>query len=174
MALYSIENDICLGISHSGAVNVESEGYVELSDEEVAKIFALIDENVTLEEERRKVKSCIMDVLNAPKGLVSIDVNDVRDLFQEGGAIHAFEVSVDALMVNRMKQMMDRIIRKATNLEPYNRALAFFFFPEELPLLMDELQPFNDWIESVPGEFMIKWGMATQSKQELRAIVLLQ
>ena len=145
-----------------------------IGPEHLEPVFALIDENVTLEEERRKVKSCIMDVLNAPKGLVSIDVNDVRDLFQEGGAIHAFKVSVDALMVNRMKQMMDRIIRKATNLEPYNRALAFFFFPEELPLLMDDLQPFNDWIESVPGEFMIKWGMATQSKQELRAIVLLQ
>ena len=145
-----------------------------IGPEHLEPVFALIDENVTLEEERRKVKSCIMDVLNAPKGLVSIDVNDVRYLFQEGGAIHAFKVSVNALMVNRMKQMMDRIIRKATNLEPYNRALAFFFFPEELPLLMDELQPFNDWIESVPGEFMIKWGMATQSKQELRAIVLLQ
>ena len=145
-----------------------------IGPEHLEPVFALIDENVTLEEERRKVKSCIMDVLNAPKGLVSIDVNDVRDLFHEGGAIHAFKVSVDALMVNRMKQMMDRIIRKATNLEPYNRALAFFFFPEELPLLMNELQPFNDWIESVPGEFMIKWGMATQSKQELRAIVLLQ
>ena len=145
-----------------------------IGPEHLEPVFALIDENVTLEEERRKVKSCIMDVLNAPKGLVSIDVNDVRDLFHEGGAIHAFKVSVDALMVNRMKKMMDRIIRKATNLEPYNRALAFFFFPEELPLLMDELQPFNDWIESVPGEFMIKWGMATQSKQELRAIVLLQ
>lgn len=43
MALYSIENDTCLGITHSGgAVNVESEGYVELSDEEVAKIVDLI------------------------------------------------------------------------------------------------------------------------------------
>ena len=42
MALYSIENDTCLGISHSGAVNVESEGYVELSDDEVAKIVDLI------------------------------------------------------------------------------------------------------------------------------------
>ena len=145
-----------------------------IGPEHLEPVFALIDEKVTIEEEHRKVKRCIMDVLNAPKGLVSIDVNDVRDLFLEGGVIHAFDVSVDALMVNRMKQMMDRIIRKATNLEPYNRALAFFFFPEELPLLMDELQPFNDWIESVPGEFMIKWGMTTQSKQELRAIVLLQ
>ena len=42
MALYSIYNDTCLGISHSGAVNVESEGYVELSDEEVVKIVELI------------------------------------------------------------------------------------------------------------------------------------
>ncbi len=36
------------------------------------------------------------------------------------------------------------------------------------------LQPFSDWIESITGEFLIKWGMAPQSKQELRAIVLLQ
>ena len=145
-----------------------------IGTEYLEPVFALIDENVTVEEERRKVKRCIMDVLNAPKGLVSIDVNDVRDLFLEGGVIHAFDVSVDALKVNRMKQIMDRIIRKATHLEPYNHALAFFFFPEEQPLRMDELQPFSDWIESITGEFMIKWGMATQSKQELRAIVLLQ
>ena len=144
-----------------------------IGSEQLELVFALIDEKVTVEE-CGKVKSCIMDVLNAPKGLVSIDVNDVRDLFQEGGAIHAFEVSVDALKENRMKQMMDRIIRKATHLEPYNHALVFFFFPEEQPLRMDELQPFSDWIESVPGEFMIKWGMATQFKQELLAIVLLQ
>ena len=145
-----------------------------IGPEHLDLVFALIDEKVTVEEERRKVKNCIMDVLNAPKGLVNIDVNDVRDLFQEGGAIHAFDVSVDALKINRMKQMMDRIIRKATNLETYNRALVFFFFPEDLPLLREELQPFSDWIESIPGEFMIKWGTATQSKQELRAIVLLQ
>ena len=139
-----------------------------IGPEHLDLVFALIDEKVTVEEERRKVKNCIMDVLNAPKGLVNIDVNDVRELFQEGGAIHAFEVSVDALKENRMKQVMDRIIRNATHFKPYNRALAFFFFPEEQPLRMDELQPFSDWIESITGEFMI------QSKQELRAIVLLQ
>ena len=42
MALYSIKNETCLGMSHSGAVNVNSEGYVDLSDEEVAKIVDLI------------------------------------------------------------------------------------------------------------------------------------
>ena len=51
--------------------------------EDMDPVFALIDEKVTLEEECRKVKRCIMDVLNAPKGLVSIDVNDVRDLDEQ-------------------------------------------------------------------------------------------
>ena len=42
MALYKIENDNCLGVSHSGPVNIKSEGFVELSDEEVEKIVNLI------------------------------------------------------------------------------------------------------------------------------------
>lgn len=58
-----------------------------IGPEHLDLVFDLIDEKVTVEEERRKVKNCIIDVLNAPKGLVSIDVYDVRDLFQEGGAI---------------------------------------------------------------------------------------
>ena len=43
MAKYKIENDNCLGYScESRGVFVESEGYVELSDDEVAKIVGLI------------------------------------------------------------------------------------------------------------------------------------
>ena len=144
-------------------------------DAEILKpVFELIDEKFSTQYERGLVKRSIMDVLNAPKGLVSIDVNDVRDLFQGGGIIHAFDVFVDALKANRMNLAVDNIIRNAAHFEPYNHALVFFFFPEKLPLRMEELKPFSDWIESITGEFLIKWGMATQSKQELRAIVLLQ
>lgn len=145
-----------------------------IATEVLKLVFTLVDEKVILKEEREKVICSIMDVLNAAKSLVSIDVNDVRDLFQEGGVIHAFDISVDALKADRMAQIVDNIIRKATCFEPYNHALVFLFFPEKPPLLMEELQPFSDWIESVPGEFMIKWGMSTQSNQELRAIVLIQ
>ena len=60
-----------------------------IATEVLKPVFALVDEKVTLQEEREKVIRGIMDVLNAPKSLVSIDVNDVRDLFQEGGVIHA-------------------------------------------------------------------------------------
>lgn len=137
-------------------------------------VLTLIDEKVKIQDEFEKVKRSLMDVLNAPKSLVSIDVNDVRDLFQDGGRIHAYDTSVDASKENRMALIMEQIMSKAKHFEPYNHALVFFFFPEGRPLLMEELQPFSNWIESVPGEFMIKWGMATQSTQELRAIVILQ
>lgn len=79
------------------------------------------------QSECEKVKRSIVDVLNAPKSLVSIDVNDVRDLFQEGGVIHAFNASVDASMENRMILMMAKIMKHAECFEPYNHALVFFF-----------------------------------------------
>lgn len=47
MALYSIENDTCLGMTHCCPVDVESEGFVEISDEEVAKIVDLIRQKGT-------------------------------------------------------------------------------------------------------------------------------
>ena len=119
-------------------------------------------------------ESLIREVLDSRNSIVKIDANDVRDLFQEGGEIHAYNASVDASMKKRMELLMDLIIVNTKKYEPFNHALVFFIFPEDRPLLMEELQPFSDWIESVPGELRIKWGMATQSTQELRAIILLQ
>ena len=146
-----------------------------MDETEVIKpVFTLIDKKVTLQAEREKVKRSIMDVLNAPKGLVSIDVNDVRDLFQEGGVIHTYDASVGASIKKRMESLMDLIIVNTKKYEPFSHALVFFIFPEDRPLLMEELKLLSDWIESVPGDFLIKWGMATQSTQEIRAIVLLQ
>lgn len=116
----------------------------------------------------------INEVLNSTNKLVNIDINDVRDLFQEGEEIHAFDVSVPADKENRTMLLMEQIKKCSNCYEPYNRALVFFYFPSNLPLLMEEILPFSAWVESVPGELMIKWGMATQSAQNLRAIVILQ
>ena len=141
--------------------------------EKLEPVFDLIDEKVTFHAEREKVKRNLMDVLNAPKSLVNIDVNDVRDLFQRSRDIHTFEVSVDADKENRIVLMMDQINKLSKCYEPYNRALIFFYFPEVLPLLMDELKPFCAWVESVPDEFMITWGVATHPTSNIRAIVAL-
>ena len=106
--------------------------------------------------------------------LVNIDINDVRDLFQEGEKLHTFDVSVPDNKGNRMQLLMEQIKKCSKCHEPYNRALVFFFFPEERPLLMEEMKPLSEWIESVPGEFMIKWGMAIHHTPMFRAIVVIK
>ena len=116
----------------------------------------------------------LKEMLDAPNGLIGIDINDIKDLFQQDGEIHAIDVRVNAREENRMERLVDRVKVDANRLGADSRVLVYFFFPEKFPLMMEELRPFSEWIEYVPGEFMIKWGMATQSAQELRAIVLLQ
>jgi hypothetical protein len=116
----------------------------------------------------------LKEVLENPNGLINIDINDIKDLFLQSEEIHFFDVRVNAREEYRMEQLVEQIKKKGKSLSSYTRALIYFFFPERNPLLMEELQPFSEWMESVPDEFMIKWGMATQSTPELRAIVLLQ
>ena len=145
-----------------------------MDTQKIKQLLTLIANKSKSQTDYGNTKKYIMEIIDYHDSIVSIDVNDVRDLFQGGGIIHAFDVFVDALKANRMNLAVDNIIRNAAHFEPYNHALVFFFFPEKLPLRMEELKPFSDWIESIPGEFMVKWGMATQSTQEIRAIVLLQ
>ena len=145
-----------------------------MDTQKIKQLLTLIANKSKSQTDYGNTKKYIMEIIDYHDSIVSIDVNDVRDLFQEGGIIHIFKASVDASMENRVILMMAKIMKHAECFEPYNHALVFFFFPEEQPLRMDELQPFSDWIESIPGEFMVKWGMATQSTQEIRAIVLLQ
>ena len=116
----------------------------------------------------------IKEVLDSTNKLVNIDIKDVRDLFQEGGELHAFDVSVPTDKENRMQQLMEQVKKCSKCHEPYNRVLVFFFFPEERPLLMEELKPFSEWIETVPGKFMIKWGMAIHPTPMIRSIMILQ
>ena len=121
-----------------------------------------------------KTNRLINEVLNSTNKLINIDINDVRDLFQRGEELHTFDASVPADKENRMQQLMEHIKKCSKCHEPYNRALVFFFFPEERPLLMEELRPFSEWIETFLGECMIKWGMAIHPTQMIRAIVILQ
>lgn len=121
-----------------------------------------------------RINRLIKEVLDSSNNLVNIDINDVRDLFQEGGEIHTYDVSVPANEKNRMQLLMEQIKKCSKCYVPYHRALVFFYISETQPLLMEELKPLSEWIESIPGEFMIKWGMATLSIPKIRAIVALQ
>lgn len=139
-----------------------------------SNVVTLINDKVKSQENREKIKRVINDVLFAPNSIIDIDVNDITDLFQKGGEIHTIETSTDATQENRMKMLVEQIRKSANSYEPYSHILVYFFISESHPMLMEELQPFSEWIKSVPCEITIKWGLSVQPKQELRAIVLVQ
>lgn len=116
----------------------------------------------------------LKEVQENPNGLICIDINDIKDLFQQDGEIRTIDVRVNAREERRMERLMDRVKEDANRLGADSRVLVYFFFSEKYPLMMEELRPFSEWIETFPGECMIKWGMATHPAQELRATIFLQ
>lgn len=116
----------------------------------------------------------LKEVQENPNGLICIDINDIKDLFQQDGEIRTIDVRVNACEERRMERLMDRVKVEANRLGADSRVLVYFFFSEKYPLMMEELRPFSEWIETFPGECMIKWGMATHPAQELRATIFLQ
>ena len=134
-----------------------------MDTQKIKQLLTLIANKSKSQTDYGNTKKYIMEIIDYHDSIVSIDVNDVT-----------YDASVGASIKKRMESLMDLIIVNTKKYEPFSHALIFFFFPEDRPLLMEELQPFSNWIESVPGELRIKWGMATQSTQELRAIILLQ
>lgn len=124
-------------------------------------------------DKRKRTKELLDEILNA-EWLVGIDVDDIENLLKGGGEIHAIDVKVNATREDRINCLMEQIRNSAKSFEPYNYVLVYFLFPKNNSLTMGELEHFSEWIETVPGELTIKWGMAIQTTQELCAIILLQ
>ena len=113
-------------------------------------------------------------VLENQNCLIRIGISDVEELFRQDEDIRAFDVRVSFIGEQSMERVMKKMKEEADSSLSFSSALIFFCFPESHPLMMSEIQPLSEWIESAPGEFLLTWGMATQSSQELRIIVLLQ
>ncbi|MBR4572404.1 MAG: hypothetical protein IKO28_03180 [Prevotella sp.] len=123
---------------------------------------------------KEKLNKLIKEMTNNPQSLVDITLNDVRDLFLEGREIHDFDTSVNASIDGRMERIMDKVKRTVMVSNGDIRLLFYLFFPENLPLMMHELSQFTQWIDTIPGSYTIKWGMAKHSAQELRTLILWQ
>ena len=123
---------------------------------------------------KEKLNKLIKEMTNNPQSLVDITLNDVRDLFLEGREIHDFDTSVNASIDGRLERIMDKVKRTVMVSNGDIRLLFYLFFPENLPLMMHELSQFTQWIDTIPGSYTIKWGMAKHSAQELRTLILWQ
>ena len=116
----------------------------------------------------------LKDVLDNPNSLIHIDINDIKDLFQQENEIYAFNIKEDCFEEQRMELLMKQFKEETKSNLDFSRALVYIFFPVCHPLLMSEFHHIYEWMKSIPVEIMMKWGMAAQSTQDLRAIVLLQ
>lgn len=116
----------------------------------------------------------LKDVLDNPNSLIHIDINDIKDLFQQENEIYAFNIKEDCFEEQRMELLMKQLKEETKSNIDLSRALVYIFFPVCHPLLMSEFHHIYEWMKSIPVEIMMKWGMAAQSTQDLRAIVLLQ
>ena len=97
----------------------------------------------------------LKDVLGSPNSLIHIHIDDIKDMFQQDEDIRTFDVKVSSVGEQRMELVMKQI-RERTNFNlDFSSALVYFVFPESHPLLMSEIQPLSEWIESFPSEFMM-------------------
>lgn len=123
---------------------------------------------------KEKLNNLIKEMTNNPQSLVDITLNDAKRLFDENKDIHDFDASVNASADGRMERLMNQVKRTVTVENGDISLLFYLFFPENLPLMMHELSQFTKWIDTIPGSYTIRWGMAKHSAQELRTIIFWQ
>ena len=123
---------------------------------------------------KEKLNKLIKEITNNPQSLVDITLNDVKRLFDENKDVNNFDASVNASADGRMEHLMNQVKRTVTVENGDISLLFYLFFPENLPLMMHELSQFTKWIDTIPGSYTIRWGMAKHSAQELRTIILWQ
>ena len=107
MALYSIESEQFLGMSHHGAVTVNGESAVELSDEEVDILVNLIQENESTDVEELDLKNlypAIYEKLREAYYNMAYDAEEMHWLW-EGYYNHYYEYDDEELMAYCEKEL---------------------------------------------------------------------
>ena len=149
MALYSIESEQCLGMSHSGAVTVNGESAVELSDEEVDILVKLIKEKDSTDVKDLDLEHLYPDIyekLREAYYQMAYDAEEIHWLW-EGYYNGYFEYDDDELMAYCEKEL----------------DFSFEFKPEEyfdeddLEYYKEDPESYEDEIYDVKCEAFQEW-----------------
>ena len=125
--------------------------------------------------ECKKTLHLIKDILNARKSVIHVNGNEIENFLECQDTLTAFDEYVIASEENRMNHLVDKIKEKTKECEPITGMLLYLFCPEDYPLLMEEINPLNEWLSDTEEDFRMIWGMATtpvSATPMLRAIVL--
>ena len=82
----------------------------------------------------------LKDVVDNPNSLIHIDIDDIKDLFQQENEIYAFNIKVDCFEEQRMELLMKQLKEETKSNIDLSRAIVNIFFPVCHPLLMSEFQ----------------------------------
>ena len=149
MALYSIESEQCLGMSHSGAVTVNGESAVELSDEEVDILVKLIKEKDSTDVKDLDLEHLHPDIyekLDDAYYQMAYDAEEIHWLW-EGYYNGYYEYDDDELMAYCEKEL----------------GFSFEFNPEEyfdeddLEYYKEDPESYEDEIYDVKSEAFQEW-----------------
>lgn len=149
MALYSIESEQCLGMSHSGAVTVNGESAVELSDEEVDILVKLIKEKDSTDVKELDLETLHPDIYEKLREAyynMAYDAEEIHWLW-EGYYNGYFEYDDDELMAYCEKEL----------------DFSFEFKPEEyfdeddLEDYKEDPESYEDEINELKGEAFSEW-----------------
>ena len=149
MALYSIESEQCLGMSHSGAVTVNGESAVELSDEEVDILVKLIKEKDSTDVKDLDLEHLYPDIYEKLREAyynMAYDAEEMHWLW-EGYYNGYFEYDDDELMAYCEKEL----------------DFSFEFKPEEyfdeddLEYYKEDPESYEDEIYDVKCEAFQEW-----------------
>ena len=149
MALYSIESEQCLGMSHHGAVTVNGESAVELSDEEVDILVKLIKEKGTTDVEELDLENLYPDIYE------KLD-DAYRDMAYNAEEMHwLWEGYNNGYYEYDVYELMDYCEK--------NLGFSYEFKPEEyfdeddLEYYKEDPESYEDEIEEAKSEAFSEW-----------------
>ena len=149
MALYSIESEQCLGMSHHGAVTVNGESAVELSDEEVDILVKLIKEKGTTDIEELDLENLYPDIYE------KLD-DAYRDMAYNAEEMHwLWEGYNNGYYEYDVYELMDYCEK--------NLGFSYEFKPEEyfdeddLEYYKEDPESYEDEIEEAKSEAFSEW-----------------
>lgn len=149
MALYSIESEQCLGMSHHGAVTVNGESAVELSDEEVDILVKLIKEKGTTDVEELDLENLYPDIYE------KLD-DAYRDMAYNAEEMHwLWEGYNNGYYEYDVYELMDYCEK--------NLGFSYEFKPEEyfdeddLEYYKEDPESYEDEIEETKSEAFSEW-----------------
>ena len=123
----------------------------------------------------KKTLHLIKEILKAHKNVIHVNANDIQGFLASQDTLTAFDEYVIASEENRMNLLVDKIKEKTKECEPITGILLYLFCPEDYSLLMDEINPLNEWLSDTEEDFRMIWGMAStppSAPPMLRAVAL--